>query len=93
MFVVPAKSGRIVQLSRKQGVRYRDAVFSADGDQIITLSDESGEFEFMQLEDGLFGIKRKHQKSEVIGLFNFSSETRGIPGYSGMVWHRYFIRI
>jgi len=49
VFVAPAKSGRLVQLSRKEGVRYRDAVFSADGKDIITLSDESGEFEFMQI--------------------------------------------
>ena len=49
VFVIPAKDGRIVQLSRKEGVRYRDAVFSADGKDIIALSDESGEFEFMKI--------------------------------------------
>ncbi|MCB0638065.1 MAG: PD40 domain-containing protein, partial [Lewinella sp.] len=48
VFVVPAGDGRIVQLTRHEGVRYRDAVFSADGKDIITLSDESGEFEFVQ---------------------------------------------
>ena len=49
VFVAPRGDGRLVQLSRKEGVRYRDAVFSADGKDIITLSDESGEFEFMQI--------------------------------------------
>ncbi len=49
VFVAPAKDGRFVQLSRKEGVRYRDAVFSADGKNIIVLSDESGEFEFVQV--------------------------------------------
>lgn len=48
VFVVPVKSGRLVQISRKPGVRYRDAVFSADGEKIITLSDESSEFEFVE---------------------------------------------
>lgn len=49
VFVAPAESGRLVQLSRKEGVRYRDAVFSYNGKDILTLSDESGEFEFMQI--------------------------------------------
>ena len=48
VFVVPVKSGRLVQVSRKAGVRYRDAVFSSDGEKIITLSDESSEFEFVE---------------------------------------------
>jgi len=49
VFVAPVKGGRFVQLSRKEGVRYRDAVFSHDGKDILVLSDESGEFEFMQI--------------------------------------------
>jgi tricorn protease len=49
VFVAPARDGRLVQLSRKQGVRYRDAVFSHDGKDIITLTDESGEFEFVRI--------------------------------------------
>jgi tricorn protease len=49
VFVAPVKEGRLVQLSRKEGVRYRDAVFSADGENIIVLTDESGEFEFIEI--------------------------------------------
>ena len=48
-FVMPVGSGRTVELSRKDGVRYRSAVFSSDGDQVYTLSDESGEFELAEL--------------------------------------------
>ncbi|MEO1652517.1 MAG: S41 family peptidase, partial [Bacteroidota bacterium] len=49
VFVVPVKSGRTIRFT-EQGdvVRYRDALFSADGKNIISLSDESGEFEFVQ---------------------------------------------
>lgn len=47
-FVVPVKSGRTVAFTEQKDVRYRDAVFSHDGKNIITLSDESGEFEFVQ---------------------------------------------
>lgn len=54
IFVAPVKNGRLVQLSRKSGVRYRDAVFSAAGNEVITLSDESGEFELVKMSaDGI----------------------------------------
>ncbi len=49
VFVAPVKSGRMVQISQKEGVRYRDATFSADGENILVLSDESGEFELVKI--------------------------------------------
>ncbi|WP_111668857.1 S41 family peptidase [Algoriphagus litoralis] len=48
VFVFPVKQGRSLRLSQKDGVRYRDAVFSPDGKDIMTFSDESGEFEVHQ---------------------------------------------
>ncbi|MEM6718529.1 MAG: S41 family peptidase [Bacteroidota bacterium] len=54
VFVVPVKSGRTVSFTEQKDVRFRDAVFSHDGKNIVTLSDESGEFEFVQFPaDGL----------------------------------------
>jgi tricorn protease len=55
VFVAPVKDGRLVQLSRKEGVRYRSAVFSNDGKNILTLSDESGEFEFVSIPSSGIG--------------------------------------
>ncbi|MFT4636735.1 MAG: tricorn protease [Verrucomicrobiales bacterium] len=49
VFVMPVKNGRTVNLSQKPGVRFRDAVFTADGEDILALSDESKEFEFVRL--------------------------------------------
>ncbi len=49
VFIVPVKTGRTISFTEKKGVRYRDAIFSHDGKEIITLSDESGEFEFIKL--------------------------------------------
>lgn len=67
VFVAPAGSGRLVQLSRKEGVRYRDAVFSSDGEDILTLSDESGEFEFMQIpSSGLGDHKSLTSNGEIL---------------------------
>jgi len=58
VFVFPAGDGRMVQVSRKEGVRYRDAVFSADGDNVIVLSDESGEFEFHSIPASGIGVHK-----------------------------------
>ena len=49
LFVAPTEQGRLVRVSRKSGVRYRDAVFMPDGERVLALSDESGELEFVQL--------------------------------------------
>ena len=49
VFVAPVKTGRYIDFTRKSGVRYRDAAFSHDGKQLYVLSDESSEFEFVQL--------------------------------------------
>ena len=49
IFVAPATQGRLVRVSRQPGVRYRDAVFMPDGDNLLVLSDETGELEFVDL--------------------------------------------
>ena len=49
VFVAPVKSGRFVSFTDKAAVRFRDAMFSHDGSHIYTLSDESGEFEFVSM--------------------------------------------
>lgn len=49
VFVAPAGSGRLVRASVDEGVRYRDAVFSHDGDRVLALSDASGELEWVAL--------------------------------------------
>ncbi len=59
VFIVPAKSGRTIGFTEEGDVvRYRDALFSPDGKNIIALSDESGEFEFVQFAaDGAGKVK------------------------------------
>ncbi|MBW7935173.1 MAG: PDZ domain-containing protein, partial [Gemmatimonadaceae bacterium] len=49
VFVAPVKGGRFVRASTKDSVRFRDAIFSADGKSLLALSDESGEFEWVRL--------------------------------------------
>jgi tricorn protease len=49
VFVAPAAQGRLVEVTRKEGVRYRDARFLPDGKALVGLSDESGEVELWKL--------------------------------------------
>ena len=59
IFVVPVKSGRIVSFTQKNNVRYRDAAFSHDDKQLIALSDESGEFEFVSMPANGLGSQKE----------------------------------
>jgi tricorn protease len=49
VFVAPTKQGRLVEVTRKAGVRYRRATFLPDGKGLVALSDESGEVELWKL--------------------------------------------
>lgn len=57
-FVAPVKSGRFVEFTDKKDVRFRDAIFSSDGKNIYTLSDESGEFEFVSMPSNGVGTTK-----------------------------------
>lgn len=46
VFVAPAGAGRLVEVTRQSGVRYRNASFLPDGKSLLLLSDQSGEVEF-----------------------------------------------
>lgn len=46
VFTMPGKTGRIVKVAGKPGVRYREARYLPDGKSIVALSTESGETEF-----------------------------------------------
>ena len=49
VFVAPVGAGRLVRASRKDGVRFRDVVFMPDGENLLGLSDETGELEFVSI--------------------------------------------
>jgi tricorn protease len=52
VFTAPAREGRLIQVTRKNSVRYRNATFMPDGKSILALSDETGELEFVRLDAG-----------------------------------------
>lgn len=46
VFVAGPDGARLVEVTRKPGVRYRNAIFTPDGKSVLALSDESGETEW-----------------------------------------------
>jgi tricorn protease len=74
VFVAPAKQGRRLRASPKPGVRYRDAVFMPEGDELLVLSDESGEFEFVTLPaDGIGGSRALTDNGTIIRYQGYPS--------------------
>jgi len=59
VFVAPVRQGRLVEVTRKQDVRYRDGRFLPDGKSLLALSDESGEVELWKLD--AFGLDTSQQ--------------------------------
>jgi tricorn protease len=59
VFTVPAKKGRVVRVAGDPAVRYRDAVYQADGKSIALLSTETGETEFWSFPAN--GVGKKEQ--------------------------------
>jgi tricorn protease len=77
VFVAPAGSGRFVDFTGKSQVRYRDAVFSHDGKDLLVLSDESGEFEFVRLPANGIGAEKAITRDGEILRFE------GVPSPDG----------
>jgi tricorn protease len=68
--IAPAKDGRLVEVTRNQGVRYRDAAFAPNGKQVRFLSDASGEFEFWS--SAANGVGRATPLTKASTVYNFS---------------------
>ncbi len=69
IFVAPANGSRFVQASRKEGVRYRDAIF-INSKELVTLSDESGEFELVKISTSGIGAHTSLTKDGKILRFD-----------------------
>ena len=82
VFVAPAKQGRLVEVTKGEGVRYRDARFMPDGKSILVLSDESGELEFWKIPAN--GIGEGEPLTKDGGVLRF----QGIPSPNGK-WFAY----
>ncbi len=77
VFVAPSSQGRFVEVTRKSGVRYRNARFMPDGKSLVIQSDESGEVEFWKYPSN--GIGKGEQLTHDGKGFRYE----GIPSPDG----------
>ncbi len=74
VFVAPVGAGRLAEVTRASGVRYRSASFSADGKSLLVLSDESGEVEFWRTPANGVGAREQLTKgSQVLRVSGLAS--------------------
>ncbi len=94
VFVAPAKSGRFVSFTEKKNVRLRDAVFSSDGTKIYTLSDETGEFEFISMPaDGMGDQKQVTKNGEILRYEGVPSPDGKWMAFSDLARDMYVLNI
>lgn len=77
VFVAPTSSGRLVEVTRQSGVRYREANFAGDGKSLFVLSDESGEVEFWRVPANGIGPRTQLTKN------GDTLRVRGFPSPDG----------
>ncbi|KPJ60697.1 MAG: protease [Latescibacteria bacterium DG_63] len=77
VFVAPVKQGRLVEATRKSGVRYRNARFMPDGESIVLLSDETGELEFWKVPANGVGDRKALTRDGTVFRFE------GVPSPNG----------
>jgi len=94
IFVTPVNAGRSISFSDKSNVRYRDAIFSSDGKEIITLSDESGEFEFIRMPSNGLGTSQSISKNGAVLRYEGIPSPDGLwIAYSDLSQHMYVLNI
>ena len=93
-FVAPVKSGRFVEFTDKKDVRFRDAIFSSNGKSIYTLSDESGEFEFVSMpSNGVGGQKAITSSGSVLRYAGIPSPDGKSIAYDDLRGNMYVLDI
>lgn len=82
VFVAPFEPGRLVELPRQEGVRYRAATFLADGKNLLLQSDASNEIEFWKAPAN--GLALPKQVTRDGRIFRFAA--RPSPDGKWMAW-------
>lgn len=74
IFTAPSDGGRWIELTRLSGIRYKAAKFSGKDENIVYLSDESGEMELWQTaKDGFSDHKQLTNESKVLLMNHYPS--------------------
>jgi tricorn protease len=77
IFSVPVEDGRWSEVTRKYGIRYKDATYLNTENEILMLSDESGEFEIWKADNYGFKTPTQVTKGSKNFIENFLSSPDG----------------
>ena len=83
IFTAPVDGGRWIEITRKSGIRYKSAKFSGEKDEVVFLSDESGEIELWKTaKDGFAKPEQLSSKSEVLIMNHLPSPNGKFVAYT-----------
>jgi tricorn protease len=83
VFTVPVEGDRWSEVTRKYGIRYKDATYINSGNDLMMLSDESGEFEVWKTDN--FGFKIPEQVTN--GSKNFIENFLASPDGNYIIYN------
>jgi len=71
IFTAPVDGGRWIEITRKSGIRYKQAQFGGEKDVVFFLSDESGEMELWKVAKDGFSEPEQLTKGSKVLIMNF----------------------
>ncbi len=71
VFTTPAEGGRWIELTRKSGIRYKSASFLGKKEDVVFLSDESGEMELWKMAKDGFSDPQQLTKGSKVLIMNY----------------------
>ena len=77
VFCAPVDGSRWVEVTRKYGVRYKQAEFNGDDDKVVFLSDESGEMEFWETNRDGFSPATQLTSGSTVLIMRYESSPNG----------------
>ncbi|MBZ0255662.1 PDZ domain-containing protein [bacterium] len=90
VFTVPVNGGRTVFVNRNDGVRYRDAQFMPNGDELLVRSDQSGEVEYWTYPANGVGSATQHTSNADIiryqGVPSPDNERLAFADHNKQLW-------
>ena len=77
IFTAPVDGGRWIEITRKSGIRYKEAQFGGEDDDVFFLSDESGEIELWKTTKNGFSKPEQLTSGSKVLIMNFLPSPNG----------------
>ena len=77
VFSTPVDGGRWAEITRKYGIRFKTAKFSGDKDDVLFISDESGEMELWKTDKNGFSIPSQLTQGSKLLIMDYQPSPNG----------------